>query len=222
MSGWLQQRSKQLGQRVQCCVRIDSVMSDAAAAVQALALTHCTCATFVGLSARRLCLQNYHCVAIGMPDTAAQHSVVPPSAGVSSVQEQQQQEEEKESSSAHAQQEGALQDAVAAEAGGSAGVEPPSTPPPPPEQLDQEQNQQHADTVEGMPAPARAVTDAGAPAVSTDLVVAKPAACSAGGSLSALGSSSSNSGQAAPGLGRSVLPQLPLPHLLHLELDGCR
>lgn len=119
-----------------------------------------------------------------------------------------------------AQQEGVQQDAMVADAGGSAGVEP-STPPTP-EQLAQDQNQE-TDTAEGAAAPARAaaLTDAGAPAVSAALVELKAAACSAGGSLGALGPGSS-SGQTAPGLVRRVLPQLPLPHLLHLELDGCR
>lgn len=146
----------------------------------------------------RLCLESYHVLAIGMPDAATQASVVPTLESDSSVCEQQQQQQD---------------DDGGGSAGIAAGVQ--STP----QAYEQQGSDQQTEADAGVPVRA-AVTDAGA-AVSTALVAAGPVSCSAGGSSNIL-QASRNSAVAAPGLVRSMLPQLPLPHLLHLELDGCR
>jgi hypothetical protein len=147
----------------------------------------------------RLCLEAYHLLAIGMPDPATQSSIVSTRESDSNVCEQQEQQDDD----------------------GSAGAESMGLGAQPPPSACEKTDQEKAEVAAEVTVPVRAaMTDAGA-AVSTPVLAIQPVACSAGGSLNTL-PASSNSTQATPALVRSVLPQLPLPHLLHLELDGCR
>jgi hypothetical protein len=66
-----------------------------------------------------------------------------------------------------------------------------------------------------------AVADAGA-AGNTSVHAAQPAACSIKGAAGPPVSQPAGSCSSQGGMARMVLHQLPLPHLLHLELDGCR
>lgn len=150
----------------------------------------------------RLCLQSYHLVAIGMPDSAQQGSSATTNNSISDADGQQQDDAagnsttvQQENIEIHAQgthvQENAAQGAALAAP------------------MQGESNCQGSCALPTVSAavPRTAGTDAGTQ-ISTNVVTLKAAACSAGGSSSTLM--------------RSVLPQLPLPHLLHLELDGCR
>lgn len=162
--------------------------------------------------ARRLCLQSYHLMAIGMPEPVQQTSTVPSHTPGSAAIAQ------------HQQDVGAGREQTAAQDSpdvfASAAVHPSEAAAVAPAKDAAGQQSEAAGVVE-LEQPALrtpAVADAGA-ARDTQVLAAHPAACSIGGATVGQSISSSSS---QGGTVRMVLPQLPLPHLLHLELDGCR
>lgn len=147
-----------------------------------------------------LCLQSYHLVAIGMPQPRRaqlqQASTVP----TSIVPDDQPAQQDDGAGTAPEPNAGGEADAAASSSDGQ-----------------QPEPSQQQDACLLPPSPTRAAkTDAGAAGSSAVTAAAKPAACSAGGCAGVTHGASSSS------LARLALPQLPLPHLLHLELDGCR
>jgi hypothetical protein len=148
-------------------------------------------------------LQSYHLMAIGMPEPVQQTSTVllhTPGSPASVHQQQRDGPIACAAATVFAADAAAIQKVQEAEGQQSEGA--------------------GAAQLEQQALRATAVADAGA-AGNALVLAAEPAACSIGGAAGHPVSQPVSS-SVQWDMARMVLHQLPLPHLLHLELDGCR